>query len=94
MTGRSDEYAGELFGRFREAGIRIELDDRNEKLGLKIREAQLSKIPYMLIIGDKEVADRNISVRSREGGETSAMDIEEFVQEVQQKNRPLGGEFL
>lgn len=94
VTGRSDEYAGELFGRFREAGIRIELDDRNEKLGLKIREAQLSKIPYMLIIGDKEVADRNISVRSRESGETSAMDIEGFVQEVQQKNRPLGGEFL
>jgi threonyl-tRNA synthetase len=94
VTGRSDEYAGELFERLREGGVRVELDERNEKLGLKIREAQLNKIPYMLIIGDKEVAGRNISVRVREGGETSAMGIDDFMKEVQQKNRPLGGEFL
>ncbi len=90
VTGRSDEYAGELFDRLREGGIRVELDERNEKLGLKIREAQLNKIPYMLIIGDKEVAERNISVRVREGGETSAMGIEDFMKEVQQKQTVRG----
>ncbi|MFQ5330237.1 MAG: His/Gly/Thr/Pro-type tRNA ligase C-terminal domain-containing protein, partial [Thermodesulfobacteriota bacterium] len=89
-TSRSDEYTGELFERLREGGVRVELDERNEKLGLKIREAQLNKIPYMLIIGDKEVAERNISVRVREGGETSAMGIDDFMEEVQQKQTVRG----
>lgn len=90
VTSRSDEYTGELFERLREGGVRVELDERNEKLGLKIREAQLNKIPYMLIIGDKEVAERNISVRVREGGETSAMGIDDFMEEVQQKQTVRG----
>ncbi|MFQ5585598.1 MAG: threonine--tRNA ligase [Thermodesulfobacteriota bacterium] len=94
VTNRSDEYAGEVFSRLREEGVRVELDERNEKLGFKIREAQMSKIPYMIIIGDKEVAEKTLSVRTREGGTTSMMDLEGFVREVQQKNRPLGGESL
>jgi len=90
VTGRSDEYAGDLLERLREAGVRVELDERNEKLGLKIREAQLKKIPYMLIIGDKEIAEGNISVRLREGGATSVMGIDDFMQEVQQKQTVRG----
>jgi threonyl-tRNA synthetase len=94
VTDRSDDFARELYGKMRKIAIRTELDTRNEKLGLKIREAQLRKTPYMVIIGDKEVREKILSVRSREGGTTSIMGIEEFIALVQKQNVPLGGEPL
>ena len=60
------------------AGIRVEVDDRNEKTGYKIREAQMHKIPYMLIIGQKEVEGNLVSIRSRKDGDIGTMTVEEF----------------
>ena len=73
------------------AGIRVELDDRAEKIGYKIREAQLQKIPYMLIVGEKEVESGTVSVRSRKDGDLGAVKVEEFidraVEEIKTKAR-------
>ena len=63
----------------KENNIRAELDDRNEKIGFKIREAQNLKIPYMLVIGDKEAAEGNVSVRARGKGDIGTMKADEFV---------------
>jgi threonyl-tRNA synthetase len=61
------------------AGLRVELDDRQEKIGYKIREAQLQKVPYMLVIGDREAAEGTVAVRSRAGGDLGARAIDEFL---------------
>jgi len=60
------------------AGVRVEVDDRNEKLGYKIREAQLQKVPYMLVIGDRDVEKGVVSVRSRSKGDLGAMTLDDF----------------
>lgn len=62
--------------------VRVELDDRNEKIGYKIREAQLEKVPYMLVIGDKEVEANTVSVRSRKEGDIGAIKVEEFISKI------------
>ena len=59
-------------------GYRVELDDRNEKIGYKIREAQMNKIPYMLVIGDKEIENNEVGVRSRKDGDIGAMSLNDF----------------
>ena len=61
------------------AGLRVELDERQEKIGYKIREAQLQKIPYMLVVGDREAAEGTVAVRSRAGGDLGARPVDEFV---------------
>ena len=76
------DYAKEVNDKLQRAGFRVELDDRNEKIGYKIREAQLQKIPYMLILGDKEVSANTVGVRSRKEGDIGSMDIEAFIQKV------------
>lgn len=76
------DYAKEVLEELRSAGIRVELDDRNEKLGYKIREAQMDKVPYMLIVGQKEKDENQVSVRSREEGDLGSLDIHEFIQKV------------
>ena len=63
-------------------GIRVELDDRQEKIGYKIREAQLSKVPYMLILGDKEKESGTVGVRARKEGDIGAMEIDKFIEKV------------
>jgi len=72
-------------------GIRVSLDARVEKIGYKIREAQLQQIPYMLVLGDREAAEGTVSVRSRRGGDLGARAVEAFLddarREVQQKGR-------
>ncbi|QOR68173.1 threonine--tRNA ligase [Cytobacillus suaedae] len=73
-------YAREIEEQLLSAGIRIELDDRDEKFGLKIREAELKKIPYMVVIGDKELADKSIAIRKRKAGNLGVMNVQEFVQ--------------
>ena len=86
------EYAESVKEALAKAGIkRVEVDDRNEKIGYKIREAQLEKVPYMLVIGAKEVESGTVSVRSRRDGELGSMSIDEFVakavKEVETKER-------
>ena len=80
IADRHVDYAYEVKAMLEQKGMRVELDDRNEKIGYKIREARLSKVPYMLIIGDNEVESQSVSVRRRgEDGDLGAMKTEEFV---------------
>lgn len=76
---RQHEYADNLVRELKKVGIRTELDDRNEKIGYKIREAQLEKVPYMLVLGDKEVEANQISVRSRKDGDKGSMSINDTI---------------
>ena len=66
----------------KERDIRVEVDARNEKIGYKIRGAQLSQIPYMLVIGDKEIESGEVAVRSRDKGELGAVPIETFIDDI------------
>ena len=66
----------------KENGIRVEVDDRNEKIGYKIREAQLQKIPYMLILGEKEVGANAVGLRSRLDGDLGQMKLEDFISKI------------
>jgi threonyl-tRNA synthetase len=76
------DYGRETAAKLRAAGLRVETDESNEKLGAKIRDAQLKKIPYMLVVGEKEVAAGTVSVRKRTGGDQASMSIDEFVAEA------------
>jgi len=67
-------------------GIRVEVDADNEKIGYRIRKAQLEKVPYMLVVGDKEQETNMVAVRSREDGDIGTKTIEEFIKEVQEEN--------
>ena len=75
-------YALKVKEKLESHGFRVEVDDRNEKIGKKIREAQLAKIPYMLILGEKEMENGNICVRSRSGGDLGNMELDEFIKEL------------
>ncbi len=79
IADRHAEYAAKVRDRLAAAGLRVELDERQEKIGYKIREAQLQKIPYMLVTGDKEMADGTVAVRSRSAGDLGPRPIDEFV---------------
>lgn len=85
ISDKQKEYADELVKQFMKEGIRAELDDREEKIGYKIREAQLQKIPYMLIIGDKEVQANAVGVRSRKDGDIGAMSVEDFINKTEEE---------
>lgn len=76
------EYAKSVLEKLQSAGIRVELDDRQEKIGYKIREAQLKKIPYMLILGEKEVEAKNVGVRSRKEGDIGTMEMDKFIEKI------------
>ena len=78
LTDRTKDYANEIVSALKEAGLRAEADTRNEKIGYKIREAQLEKVPYMFIVGDKEKENGTVSVRSRKDGDKGAMALEEI----------------
>ena len=82
ISDAQHEYAKSVFEALEKLGIRVELDDREEKIGYKIREAQLAKVPYMLILGDKEVEAGAVGVRSRAAGDIGAMKLEEFIQKI------------
>lgn len=78
ISEKNHEYANKVLKILRNEDIRVEIDDRSEKIGYKIREAQLGKVPYMLILGDKEQNENVVAVRNRKNGETIVMSIEEF----------------
>jgi threonyl-tRNA synthetase len=83
ITDRAHTYAQELERVLAERGLRVASDLRNEKLGLKVREAQLAKIPYMLILGDREVQERTLSVRARSGANLPETTLEAFLERIQ-----------
>ena len=85
ITDRSRDYAKSVADRLDAAGVRVECDFRNEKIGYKIREAQSRKIPYMLVIGDKEAENGTVSVRTRSGGDKGAMALDAFIESVTQE---------
>ena len=81
ITDKQLEYAKSVVNELRKNNIRVELDDRNEKVGYKIREAQVQKIPYMLVIGDKEVQNNTVGVRTREDGDIGESKTEDFIKQ-------------
>jgi len=82
ITDRQVEYARKVTEQLKCAGLRVELDDRNEKVNLKIREAQLQKIPYMLVVGDREAQSESVSVRNRKHGDQGVQRVEEFAANI------------
>ena len=91
ITDRCHDYAEKVVERLSDAGIRVEGDYRSEKLGYKIRDAQMQKIPYMLVVGDKEAESGNVSVRTRAGGDEGVMSVDDFMakclKEIAEKSR-------
>jgi len=91
ITEKFHQYAKDVAARLWAAGVRVEADLRNEKVGYKIREAQLQKVPYMLVVGEKEEAAGTVAVRERTSGEAGTMKIEEFIAkiklDIQEKRR-------
>ena len=79
------DYAKEIKKKIENEEIRVELDDRQEKTGYKIREAQMQKIPYMLVVGDKEIENNSVSVRSREDGDIGAYGINDFIDKIKKE---------
>ncbi|MCX6002745.1 MAG: threonine--tRNA ligase, partial [Chloroflexi bacterium] len=82
IADRHNAYATEVFEQLRAGDMRVQLDDRSERMNMKIRDAQLAKIPYMLIAGDKEVENRTVSVRLRSGEDLGSVEISSFVERV------------
>lgn len=86
ISQQNSAYAEEVVKQLRNQGFRAELDIRDEKIGYKIREAQLAKVPYMLVVGDREAEYKTLSVRSRDEGNIGSLSIEEFVDKVRKLN--------
>jgi threonyl-tRNA synthetase len=90
ISDRHLAYAASVRDQLRAGGLRADLDERQEKIGYKIREAQLQKIPYMLVVGDKEVAEGTVSVRSRSGGDLGPETVGEFVRKARLEETSKG----
>ena len=84
ITDRQNSYAREVYQKLKNAGFRAEIDDRSEKVNAKIREAQLQKIPYMLVVGDREAQSGQVSVRNRKQGDQGAVPLESFIGRLSQ----------
>jgi threonyl-tRNA synthetase len=87
IADRHLDYAKSVVSELKAAGLRVELDERQEKIGFKIREAQLQKIPYMLVVGDKEAANGTVAVRSRAGGDQGAQTVAAFIEAAKNEGR-------
>ena len=84
ITDRQQEYAQKVYAKLEGAGLRVHLDDRKEKVNLKIREAQLQKVPYMLVVGDREAEAGTVSVRHRKHADMGVKPLDQFIEEVSQ----------
>ena len=84
ITDKQETYAKALCAKMKEAGIRVQVDDRNEKIGYKIREAQMEKVPYMLVVGANEETAGQVAVRRRDKGDMGAIDADEFIKIVKE----------
>ena len=82
VADRHQDYCREVMSKLQTAGVRCELDDRSEKTGFKIRSAQMEKVPYMIIVGDKDIEANTISVRSRKNGDEGATSVDEFLSRI------------
>jgi threonyl-tRNA synthetase len=82
ITDNHLEYAREAAGELRAAGVRVEVDDSGSRMNAKIRQAQLQKVPYMLIIGDREVESRSVAVRTRNNEDRGAIPLDEFKEQI------------
>ena len=82
ITDRTAEYAKDVASKLSELGVRVETDLRNEKIGYKIREAQMQKVPYMLVVGDREAESGKVAVRTRAGEDLGAMSFEDFAAKI------------
>ncbi len=92
IADRHLDYIYEVKRKLEESGIvRVEIDDRSEKIGYKIREAQLEKVPYMLLVGDKDIENNTVSIRDRRDGDIGSMSIEEFIEKITEevKNKTI-----
>lgn len=87
IADRHAEYGLTVKAALEARGLRVEIDERSEKIGYKIREAQMEKVPYMLIVGDKEVEEQQLSVRSRDRGELGAQSLEAFIAQIEEEIR-------
>ena len=87
ITDRALDYANELSDALDARGFRVEVDDRNEKIGKKIRETTLEKVPYMLVVGDRDIENKTVSVRTRGGEDLGAMSLEEFSAKLDEEVR-------
>ena len=85
ISDNQKDYAEEIKEKLEANGIRVELDERQEKIGYKIREAQLEKVPYMLILGEKEAEAKNLGVRTRKDGDIGAFEFNDFLNKVQEE---------
>ena len=90
VTERHNAYGEEVYRQLIQKGIRAEADFRNEKLGFKIREAQLQKVPYMLVVGDREEKEGTLSPRRRSGEAMKAMPVEAFIAQVESEHPVFG----
>jgi len=86
ITDRADDAACALLAKMSDAGLRAELDLRNEKIGFKVREAQMMKIPYMLVIGDREAEEGTVSVRTRKGESLGAISQDVLIDRLLAEN--------
>jgi len=87
ITDKQALEAGRVYQKLKEEGIRVELDDRSETLGAKIRDAQMMKVPYMIILGQREVEAKKIAVRTREEKDLGQMELVEFIEKIKENNR-------
>ena len=88
LADRHHGYAGQVVARLQADGLRGEVDTRNEKIGFKVREAEVQKIPYILVVGDKETAAGTVSVRLRGGQDRGVMPLADFVTTLASENKP------
>lgn len=87
LSEKNEDYAKEVSEKLKAAGIRCELDIRSEKIGYKIREAQLKKVPYMIVLGANEEESKTVSLRSRDGSTTDGMNVDELINKLCEENR-------
>ncbi len=87
ISDKTSDYAKTVYQKLRESGIRCEYDDRPEKIGYKIREAQMEKVPYMVITGAQEAENGTVAIRYRDSGENVTMSLEEFIEKVKEETR-------
>ncbi len=88
VSEKAEGYANEVAARLRAEGLRVEADVSAEKLGAKIRKAQMEKIPYMVVVGEKDMAARVVSPRTREGQQQPAAPLDEFARRLAQEAAP------
>jgi len=90
VTDSQEAYARQVHQQFLQAGVRSELDLRNEKLGYKVREAEVQKVPYMIVIGDKEVSTATVAPRGRKGEKIPPLTVAEFIARLAAERVPGG----